>query len=219
MKKLIYNKIDKSLINDMPLVTFPGLIEVVDLQRKVGKAVRYLLSQPILGIDTETRPSFRKGTCHKVSLLQVSTHGICFLFRLNILGLFPAIKRLLEDETVPKVGLSLHDDVHALSKLGPFKPGNFIDLQDRVKEIGIEDMSLQKIYANLFGEKISKSQRLTNWEANELSNGQKIYAATDAWSCIMIYEELLDLERTGDYELVKVEADAGKEEDVQERIP
>ena len=111
-----------------------------------------------------------------------------------------------------KVGLSLHDDISALMKLEQFKPGNFFDLQKHVGEIGIEDLSLQKIYANLFGEKISKNQRLTNWEADILSEKQKVYAATDAWSCIMIYEELMRLEETGDYKLIK------QEENVQEDI-
>lgn len=111
--------------------------------------------------------------------------------------------RLLEDETVPKVGLSLHDDILMLHKLADFKPGNFIDLQDHVGEIGIEDKSLQKLYANVFGQKISKGQRLTNWEADVLNDGQKLYAATDAWACIMLYDELERLKESGDYELIK----------------
>ena len=122
------------------------------------------------------------------------------------------VKRLLEDKKVLKVGLSLHDDVAALNKLEPFTPGHFFDLQKHVKEIGIEDLSLQKIYANLFGGKISKGQRLTNWEADILSDKQKVYAATDAWSCIKIYEELQRLEATGDFELIR------QEDNVQESI-
>jgi len=77
-------------------------------------------------------------------------------------------------------------------------------LQDHVKEIGVEDMSLQKLYANFFGQKISKRERLTNWEADILTDKQKLYAATDAWACVMLYEELMRLEQTGDYELKKV---------------
>ena len=122
------------------------------------------------------------------------------------------VKRLLEDEGVLKVGLSLHDDIAALKKLREFKPGNFFDLQKHVNEIGIEDLSLQKIYANLFGQKISKAQRLTNWEADILSDKQKGYAATDAWSCIKIYEELKRLEATGEYKLIR------HEDNVQESI-
>jgi ribonuclease D len=161
----------------------------------------------LLGVDTETRPSFRKGHVNKVALLQVATHDICFLFRLNQLGMSPSIKRLLENTTVPKIGLSWHDDLRMLAALGDFQPGNFIDLQHHVREIGVEDLSLQKLYANFFGQKISKRERLTNWEADILRDKQKQYAATDAWACVMLYEELLRLKQTGDYELIKITDD------------
>ena len=204
MKKTIYNKYDKSKIGTLPRVLFEGRIVVVLTETEAEKAVRYLLSQPVLGVDTETRPSFKKGTVHQVSLLQVSSHDVCFLFRLNQLGMSPSVKRLLEDTKVPKIGLSLRDDLNSLHKLGDFNAGHFVDLQNCVSEVGVEDMSLQKLYANFFGQRISKREQLTNWEADILSDKQKGYAATDAWSCIMLYEELQRLERTGDYELIKV---------------
>lgn len=202
MKKTIYNKYDKAKIGDLPRVLFEGRIVVVLTEREAEKAVRYLLSQTILGIDTETRPSFKKGNANPVALLQVSSHEVCFLFRLNQLGLSPSVQRLLEDTTVPKIGLSLRDDLNSLHKLGEFKDGYFIDLQDHVREIGIEDMSLQKLYANFFGQRISKRERLSNWESDVLMDKQKTYAATDAWACILLYEELMRLEQSGDYELI-----------------
>lgn len=175
---------------------------VVTTENDADKAVDFLLAQPILGVDTETRPAFKKGINHKVALLQVATHDICFLFRLNYTGITASILKLLEDTTVPKIGLSLHDDIMSMHRRADFRPGNFIDLQKHVGEIGIEDLSLQKLYANFFGQKISKAQRLSNWEADILTQQQKNYAATDAWACIMLYEELQKLEDTGDYELV-----------------
>ncbi len=205
MKKTIYSKYDKSRIRTLPRVLFEGRIVVVLTEHDAENAVRYLLSQPILGVDTETRPSFKKGLTHQVALLQVSSHDICFLFRLNQLGLSPSVRRLIEDTTVPKIGLSLRDDLNSLHKLGDFNAGYFIDLQNHVREIGVEDMSLQKLYANFFSQKISKREQLTNWEADILQDKQKLYAATDAWSCIMLYEELIRLEQTGDYCLVKNE--------------
>ena len=207
MKKIIYNKYDKSKIGALPRVLFEGRVEVVLTEHEAEKAVRYLLSQPILGLDTETRPSFKKGQVHQVALLQVSSYEVCFLFRLNHLGLSPSVKRLLEDTQVPKIGLSLRDDLNSLHRLGDFTAGSFVDLQSRVSEVGVEDMSLQKLYANFFGQRISKREQLSNWEADILSDKQKLYAATDAWSCIMLYEELLRLEQTGDYELKNVEKD------------
>ena len=202
MKKKIYNKFPKADIASLPVVHFEGRIVVVVSEREAERAVRFLLSQPILGIDTETRPSFRRGDMHQVALLQVSAHDICFLFRLNYLGDSPAVCRLLEDKKVPKVGLSLRDDMMQLHRLMDFEEGLFIDLQNHVREIGVEDMSLQKLYANFFGQKISKRQQLTNWEHDVLSEKQKLYAATDAWTCIMLYEELERLEQSGEYELV-----------------
>jgi len=202
MRKIIYNKFDKKSIAQLPTVTFPGKTVVVMSESEAEKAVHFLLSQDILGVDTETRPSFKKGESHMVSLLQVSTSNICFLFRLNHIGITPAILRLLENTTVPMVGLSLHDDMLSLHKRVGFTPGNFIDLQDLVGELGIEDLSLQKLYANLFHQKISKRQRLTNWDSDVLNDKQKAYAALDAWACINLYREILRLKNSGDYVLV-----------------
>jgi len=203
MKKQIYNKFDKHLISELPKVLFKGRIIVILSAGETESAVRYLLSHQILGLDTETRPSFHRGMSFNVSLLQVSTSDTCFLFRLNHTGLTPSLIRLLEDTTVPKIGLSLKDDFSMLTKRSTFKPGFFIDLQNEVKKIGVEDLSLQKLYANFFGEKISKAQRLSNWEADVLTEKQKRYAATDAWACIKIYEEFKRLSLTSDFDLVK----------------
>ena len=201
MKKTIYKKFNKAIISTLPLIWFEGIIITVISESEASRAVDFLLSQPILGIDTETKPTFKRGVIHQVALLQVATHDLCFLFRLNYLGLSPSVVRLLMDRTVPKVGLSLHDDLHMLHKRGEFQAGSFIDLQNVVKEIGIEDMSLQKLYANLFGMRISKAQQLSNWQADVLSDKQKVYAATDAWACIVIYEELMRLNESKDYDL------------------
>ena len=207
MRKIIYNKFDKKSIAQLPTVTFPGKTVVVMGESEAEKAVHFLLSQDILGVDTETRPSFKKGETHMVSLLQVSTSDVCFLFRLNHIGITPAILRLLENKAVPMVGLSLHDDMLSLHKRVAFTPGYFIDLQDLVGELGIEDLSLQKLYANLFHQKISKRQRLTNWDSDVLNDKQKAYAALDAWACINLYKEILRLKQSGDYELVINEQD------------
>lgn len=205
MKKTLYNKFDKKLISTLPRASFAGRIVVVLSASEAERAVNYLLRQPILGFDTETRPSFRRGQQFKVALLQVSTYDICFLFRLNHTGLTPAIVRLLEDKSVTKIGLSWHDDVNSLRHLGKFTTGSFIDIQQHMNEIGIEDMSLQKLFANLFGQKISKAEQLSNWERDVLTEKQKLYAATDAWACIVLYEELQRLKATNDYELIRIE--------------
>lgn len=200
--KTIYNRLDKEYIKDLPLVSFPGKIITVNSEREADKAVHFLLSKDILGVDTETRPSFKKGQQHKVSLLQVATEDVCFLFRLNYIGMVTSVISLLSNTDVPMVGLSWHDDLAALQKRMEFKPGLFIDIQDIIGDIGIEDKSLQKLYANIFKQKISKRQRLTNWDADVLSDKQMSYAATDAWACVRLYKEILKLKETGDYSLI-----------------
>ena len=204
MNKVIYNKFDKSRISQLPRVTFPGRIVVILNETEAEKAVDYLLSRDIIGVDTETRPVFKKGHRRKVALLQACDHEVCFLFRLNYIGFPDCIKRFLEDTTVPKVGLSLSDDMLMLHQRANFKPGYFIDLQDYVKSLGIEDMSLQKLYANVFHERIVKREQLSNWENEVLNDKQKLYASTDAWTCIKLYERLHEMKETGDYQLVVV---------------
>lgn len=203
MRKKIYSKFDKKEITALPPVVFTGRIISIISPKETDKAVDYLLTADILGVDTETKPAFHRGEQHQVCLLQVSTRDTCFLFRLNHTGITPAIKRLLEDTTVKKIGLSWHDDLRALKARESFTPGLFIDLQDVVSQLGVQDLSLQKLYANFFQQKISKRQRLSNWEAPVLTDKQKQYAAIDAWSCINLYEEIARLKRTHDFELVE----------------
>jgi len=213
MKKLIYNKFDKPTIATLKRVVYHGKIVVINTPDEAEAAVDHLLSQPVLGLDTETRPSFTKGRHFKCSLLQVASKSICFLFRLNHIGMCPAVMRLLGDKTVTKVGLAWRNDLLALREVGEFEPGTYVDLQDMVREIGIEDQSLVKIYANLFGERISKADRLSNWERDNLKDTQMIYAAIDAWACVQIYEEVLRLKATGDYELVVRQEEIKQEHD------
>lgn len=189
----------------MPRVLFEGRIFVIQTEPEAQKAVSYLLSQPLLGFDTETRPSFRPGPMRSVALLQVATQDTCFLFRLNRIGLPQALVELLSDRRIPKIALSWKDDTKQLQRLQRFEMGDFVELQSYVREFGIEDASLQKLYANVFGQKISKGQQLSNWENDVLSEAQQRYAATDAWACVRLYEELERLKETKDWELKKYE--------------
>ncbi len=209
--KTLYSKYDKKKIGSLPRVIFPGRKIVVLTEGEAEKAADYLLAHDLLGFDTETRPAFKKGQKHKVALLQVSTRDTCFLFRLNRIGLCPAVLRLLETSKIKKVGLSWHDDLLALHKRGEFNAQGFIDLQNHMDELGVKDRSLAKLYANFFGERISKREQLSNWEADVLSEKQINYAATDAWACVRLYEEYLRLKESKDYELVVVETDANND--------
>lgn len=201
MNRLIRRTISKAEISVLPVVAFEGRIVTIQTEADAEKAVEFLLTQEIVGVDTETRPSFVSGKSYKVSLLQVSTDEVCFLFRLNYIGFPVSIQRFLEEVNVMKIGLSLKDDFGALHKRSDFEPGGFIELQDYVRSFGIDDLSLQKIYAILFGRRISKNQRLSNWEAEVLNDKQKLYAATDAWACLKIYRYMENLRQTGDYHI------------------
>ena len=198
---LIRRTIPKEEVKDMPKAAFPGKIHIAQTPQEVERAVEYLKTCSVLGIDSETRPSFTKGKVYKVALLQVASAEHCFLFRLNLTGLTLPLIMLLENPRITKVGLSLHDDFMMLHKRAPFEPRGYIELQEYVRPFGIQDKSLQKIYAILFGQKISKNQQLSNWEAPVLTEAQQIYAATDAWACLNIYNRLNELKETGDFEI------------------
>ncbi len=185
--------ISKEELDTFPLETYDADIVLVDDRTKAALAVDALRRERVLGFDSETRPSFRRGLINRVALVQLATERQCFLFRLNRLGAYQPLFYLLADENVKKVGLSLQNDFLALRQVARFEPKGFLDIQQMAKNAGIESMSLQKIYAILFEKKISKRQRLSNWEAEKLSNAQQNYAALDAWSCLRIYNELKNL--------------------------
>lgn len=188
--KVWKTSITKAELAELPAETFSGQIIVVDDEEKAESAVRELSKSKIVGFDTETKPSFRKGQRHDVALLQLSDTEKCFLFRLNKIGLPQRVKELLENQEITKIGVSIHDDFLSLKKKFEVEPVNFIDLQTFVKSYGIADNSLSRIYAILFDKRISKGQRLSNWEASELTKHQKEYAALDAIACVTIYEHL-----------------------------
>ncbi|MDR0429672.1 MAG: 3'-5' exonuclease domain-containing protein 2 [Tannerellaceae bacterium] len=185
------HSITKEQMALLPVEEFKGRVIVVDTKKDTGRAVEYLSQFERIGFDTETRPSFKKGQRFKIALMQIATEDVCFLFRLNRIGIPKVLEEFLSDDAVQKIGLSLRDDFGAIKKRTDIEPHNFIDLQNYVGQFGIEDASLQKIYAILFNKKISKGQRLTNWEADVLSESQKKYAALDAWACLKIYNKLI----------------------------
>lgn len=187
---MIRAQITKEEVNQMPLTEFTGKILVVDTPEKEEKALTELLKASVVGMDTETKPSFKRGVIHKVSLMQFAAGDICYLFRLNKIGFSEKLINFLSRKEITKIGLSLRDDFNGLAKQKKFKPEGFVDIQNIAKEYGILELSLQKIYAILFGQKISKSQRLSNWENDTLTEKQLRYAATDAWATLQIYLRL-----------------------------
>jgi len=184
--------ITKEEIFGLPTEAYNGKIVVVDKPEAVDGAIKSLTEAGLVGFDTETRPNFSKGQHHKIALVQIALDDVCFLFRINRLEGFPAqLTDFINNEKVTKVGLSLLDDFHAMRRRAArVAPANFIDLQKVVPSYGITDASLQKIYAIMFKKKISKRSRLSNWDAEVLTDAQQHYAALDAWACLRIYHLL-----------------------------
>lgn len=182
--------ISKEELAQMDTHGFTGEIMVVNTKAKERMAIEHLKACSVLGFDTETRPSFKKGRTHSVAILQLSDGERVFLFQLKKIGLSNELKALLSSRKIIKAGVAVADDIKALARLNGFIPGKFVELQLHVKQFGIEDMSLLKLSAIVLGFKISKSQRLSNWEVDTLTEAQQRYAATDAWVGFKIYEAL-----------------------------
>lgn len=189
------NTISKGELAELPIEDFDGRIIVIQSLSEAEKAIQYLHGFDIIGFDSETRPAFHKGQRNKIALIQLATDDTCFLFRTNIIGIPDCLLDILAGAKIKKVGVSIHDDFSAIRNRADFKPENFIELQKFVKEYGIEDNGLQRIYGILFGKRISKRQRLSNWEAEVLSDAQKKYAALDAWACLKIYNKLINTDK------------------------
>lgn len=175
----------------LPAIEFRGEIRIVEDERDIAAACKYLAEQPVIGFDTETRPSFRPGVTFRVSLLQLSSPEVCYLFRLNRIPLDKAILQLFENKRLLKVGADVAGDLRSLRQIRHFRDAGFIDLQAIAPEWGIAEKSLRKLSAIVLGQRVSKAQRLSNWEAATLTDKQQLYAATDAWVCTRIYERLL----------------------------
>ncbi|MEG1413684.1 MAG: 3'-5' exonuclease [Mucinivorans sp.] len=169
---------------------FRGKIVVVDDPLSMARAEKLLANEKILGIDTETRPAFTKGKSYSLALLQVSTPEVALLFRVQKVELSPTIISIMEDSSVLKIGAALRDDIKALQKVKRFTPAGFVDLQTMIYRWGVEEKSVRKMAAIVLGFKVSKAQRLSNWEAQRLTVAQQAYAATDAWVCLRIYQVL-----------------------------
>ncbi|HDR52265.1 MAG TPA: 3'-5' exonuclease domain-containing protein 2 [Mariniphaga anaerophila] len=180
--------ITKEELTELPLKWFNGDIYVIDKPGQVDDVAEYLSAQSVIGFDTETRPSFKKGVVNKVSLLQLATLNDAFLIRVNKVGLPASLREILASPNIIKPGVAIRDDIKGLQGISRFNPGGFVELQDYARDLGIQNFSLKKMAAIVLGFRISKSQQLSNWEADHLTEAQQIYAATDAWTSLKIYQ-------------------------------
>jgi ribonuclease D len=192
LNKMYKENITPEEIAAHELSWFKGEIVLVDNLKTFYQNFPRLLRSDLLGFDTETRPTFKKGRKNSVSLIQLSTGDLACLFRINKIGIPDELAHLLCDPSVTKAGVAVHDDIKFLKCVRKFNPAGFLDLQTFVKNFGIQSSGLKKLAAIVLGFRISKRQQVTDWEAEHLSEAQQIYAATDAWVCHQIYKKLIN---------------------------
>ena len=178
------DKISNEEAAALPAIEFRGEIRIVDNERDIIPACNAAYWRG-------TRPSFRPGVTFRVSLLQLSTPQLCFLFRLNKIPLAKPILQVLESQEILKIGADVAGDLRSLRQIRHFRDAGFVDLQTIAPQWGIGEKSLRKLSAIVLGQRVSKAQRLSNWEAATFTDKQKLYAATDAWVCTAIYDRLL----------------------------
>lgn len=191
---MIKTTISDEEINALPIEVFEGEMVMVEDETAMAEMVEELLEHDTIGFDTETRPAFTKGVTYKIALLQLAIPNKVFLIRVHKVGISHDLGRIFQNKNIVKAGVAIHDDIKGMRKFNDFTPLGFVDLQDMSKQKGLEVFSLKKMAALLMNVRISKRQRLTNWEADELTLPQKVYAATDAYVSLELYHKLKVLE-------------------------
>ncbi|MEQ9301067.1 MAG: 3'-5' exonuclease [Cyclobacteriaceae bacterium] len=184
-------KITKDEVNELPLIKYEGPIALIDKEEDYKKALSELRKATVIGFDTETRPAFKKGQSFDVALIQLAIPDIVFLIRLNLIGLRDGLVGIFENPDIRKVGISIRDDVIDLQKMNGFDPQNVFEINDATANIGIINQGVRNLSGIILESRISKSQQTSNWENPVLHPKQQVYAATDAWVCLEIYQKLL----------------------------
>ena len=187
---MFQKEITKEEVAKLGLIQYEGPISVIQTEEAFEAEIDVIASHPILGFDTETRPSFKKGKVYPTAMIQFSSSDHAWLIRVSRLGYPKRLLDLLSSEETIKVGSGLNDDLRRMKSDFHFEPGGFLDLQNYVQAFQIEEKGLKKMSAIVLGHRISKSQQVSNWDADKLTEPQLRYAATDAWICLEIYNEL-----------------------------
>jgi len=187
---MFQNEISKEEVAELELIQYEGPIQVIDTEEALDREIEQIAQQPVLGFDTETRPSFKKGKTYPTALIQLSTLEKAWILRVNRTGYPGKLLKMLSGEAPLKIGLGLQDDLRRLRADFKFEPGGFLDLQNYVQAFRIDEKGLKKISGIVLNRRISKSQQVSNWDADILTEAQLRYAATDAWICLMIYNRL-----------------------------
>lgn len=191
-------QITKEELNLLPLQKYEGKIVLVTSYAGLLEALQEIAQEAVVGFDTETKPSFKKGVWYYISLLQIATPRKVFLIRLNHIAFCQEISDLFANSRILKVGISIRDDLKHLAKLADkhhlsFHPEGIVELNDIAQELGIQHAGVRNLTAIILKFRVSKAQQTSNWENPHLTEKQMRYAATDAWVCLEIYERLAQL--------------------------
>jgi len=187
MNENTLKSISNEEIRELPGGKYKGEVVLLKNKNEAEKAIEEIRSCQVLGMDTETKPAFRKGVFNPVALVQIATDKKVYLFRVLKTGPLPGLAKLLEDKSTVKVGIAIGDDLKDLKKEIPFRENNVVDLNIMAQQNGFVSIGAKKLSALVLGIRISKGQQVSNWENKELSRAQIDYAATDAWLCREIY--------------------------------
>lgn len=185
-----WDNITKEDIRELPLLAFDGFIHVVESDDQLHSAIDALTREKLVGFDTEKKPTFKRGDYNPTAMIQLSSVNDAYLFRLNKIGYPKSLFDLMGNPGITKLGISIDDDIKELEKLSTFSPAGFIDVNDIARTIGVKHIGVKKLAAIFLKHRISKGQQTSNWENEVLTSSQQKYAATDAWICLRIYNEI-----------------------------
>jgi ribonuclease D len=190
MELLMANRLSREYINSLPIIRFDGEVVMVTSEEQAVECIEGMMKEKEVGFDTESRPSFTRGTSYPISLLQFSTETTAYLFQLKKTGFPGILVSFLENAGISKIGVGIKNDIEKLQELRSFNPGGFIDLSKIASEKGIIQVGLRGLTARYTGHRITKTAQKTNWAHPQLTWKQQIYAASDAWICLRIYPKL-----------------------------
>jgi ribonuclease D len=186
-------KISKDEINGLPLQAWEGPTILVQNDEQMLLAAENLLREEVLGFDTETRPSFRKGESFPAAILQLGSASTVYVIQLLKLTDYTPVAELLSNPRIIKAGVAIADDIKKLQENIDFKPAGFVEIADLTQKAGILNTGLRSLAGLLLRIRISKRAQVSNWARPDLTEAQLQYAATDAWISRRLYIEATGL--------------------------
>lgn len=210
MEPILLNRLSKEYINSLPIVRFEGEVVMVTSEEQANDILDMLMKEPYIGFDTESKPSFTKGTSYPISLVQLATHDTAYLFQLKKTTFSDKMVGLFQDGNIKKIGVGVKNDIAKLLELRSFSPAGFVDLSVLAAEKGIIQVGVRGLTARYIRHRLAKTAQKTNWAKSKLTIKQQIYAASDAWICLKIYPQLL--QDTIDYRQFNQEEDSPEQE-------